>query len=326
MSTDAKHVPAEARPRKSAWQRGRFLAFLAVVSALLIVLHEHIPNRWVGLGSLVQTFAPWLGLAVPILIVLSLVRRSATAVLFVLLPLAAWLWQFGPQLLPEDRVTYDLVVVQHNLSDENADVAGTLADLLAEDPDLIALEEVTPELLPEVEAALTTAYPHHAVQGTVGLWSRLPLAEATPVDLRPAGVDASWDRGLRVVAQAPQGPVAVYVAHLPSARVGLRGLDAGARNASIGLLAAALAAEPVGTVVLAGDLNSELRDRALDPVLEHVGGSVHGFDLTFPARFPVVRVDQVLTREAEVVRTWTLGPTGSDHRPVVAYVSLPDPA
>ena len=46
-----------------------------------MLLHSRIPNRIGNLGSLTETFLPWLGLLVPVLLVLALVRRSATALI-----------------------------------------------------------------------------------------------------------------------------------------------------------------------------------------------------------------------------------------------------
>nr|BFF20982.1 hypothetical protein GCM10025730_45030 [Promicromonospora thailandica] len=98
MTVDARHAIHSSRPGKTAWQRGRLLALGSVLVAVLLVAHEYVPNRWGNLGSLVQTFLPWLGLAVPLGILAALLRRSALAVLAVLLPLAAWIWVFLPQL------------------------------------------------------------------------------------------------------------------------------------------------------------------------------------------------------------------------------------
>lgn len=315
-------------PGASAWRRGRLLAVLAILVALLLVGHEYVPNRYGRLGSLLDTFLPWLGAAVPVLLLLAVVRRSATAVLCALVPLFAWIWVFLPQLLPQEPVTYDLTVVQHNVSDENTDVEGTVEVLLATDPDVVALEELVEGNGAAFEAALEAGYPYSARQGTVGLWSRYPLVDVAPVNLQPTGVDASWDRGLRATARTPSGDVAVYVVHLPSTRVRLTGFDTAWRDESVGLLAQALAAEEAQAVVVAGDLNAELRDRALGPVLQHVTAPEHLFQLTYAPPVPVVRVDHVLAggagdAGARVVRSWALPRTGSDHLPVAAYVSLP---
>ena len=78
---------AEGRPRgnrggdargRTPWTRGRVLASLAVLVAGLLAFHSVVPNTVGNLGSLLETFLPWLGLAVPVLLGLALLRRSAT--------------------------------------------------------------------------------------------------------------------------------------------------------------------------------------------------------------------------------------------------------
>jgi hypothetical protein len=70
------------------------------------------------------------------------------AALATLLPVAAWLGVFGGHLVPPAGSPYDLIAVQHNVSDENADPAATVRELLKVRPGPIALEEVTPAALP----------------------------------------------------------------------------------------------------------------------------------------------------------------------------------
>jgi hypothetical protein len=51
-----------------------------------MLLHAKIPNRIGNLGSLVETFLPWSGLFIPVLLAGALWRRSAFAVAALLLP------------------------------------------------------------------------------------------------------------------------------------------------------------------------------------------------------------------------------------------------
>ena len=253
------------------------------------------------------------------LAVLAWWRRPAVALPFVLLPLAAWLAVFGGYLLPGDDAPADLVAVQHNVSDENPDPAGTVRDLLRAGPDLVALEEVT---RPEYGAALAAAgYPFHAEHGTVALWSRYPLTGAAPLDIRPRAFGADWNRGLRAVARTPHGDVAVHVVHLPSIRLGAGGLDCADRDESARLLGAALAAEPLDRVLLLGDLNGTVHDRGLAPVTDRLR-TARDFALSWPARTPVARIDQILGRSLTVTELWSLPRTGSDHLPVAARLRL----
>ncbi|KOU89372.1 endonuclease [Streptomyces sp. XY66] len=278
-----------------------------MLTAAVLTFHSAVPNAVGRLGSLLEAFLPWLGLAVPLLLVAALVRRSAVALVALLLPALAWLGQFGGLLLPAEHGGHGLTVVQHNVSDENPDPAGTAAALAGAAPDLIALEELTASALPAYEQALAPRYPHHAVEGTVGLWSKYPLTGVRRPDIKPAGIGEGWSRGLRAGVTTPRGEIAVYVAQL--------------RDESARLLGAAIAAEPVDRVVLLGDLNATVDDRGLAPVTSRMQAPRRGFALSWPAPFPVSRIDQVLARSATVAGIRTLPATGSDHLPVVARVT-----
>ncbi|UUU27847.1 endonuclease/exonuclease/phosphatase family protein [Streptomyces sp. DSM 40750] len=302
------------------------VAVLAVVTAGLLTFHRAVPNSVGRLGSLLEAFLPWLGLVAVVLLGPGLLRRSATALIALLLPVAAWTHIFGGLLLPGAKPgARDLVVVQHNVSDENTDPAGTARALADAEPDLIALEELVPEALPVYEKTLAPDYPHHAVRGTVGLWSKHPLTEARLVDIKPQGIAEEWSRGLRTLVHTPHGEIAVYVAHLPSVRVGVSGLASQRRDESADLLGRAVAAEKRDPVILLGDLNGTVEDRGLDPLTSRMNVAERGFALSFPAGFPLARIDQVMARSATVAHLRTLPATGSDHLPVAARITLGRP-
>ncbi|WP_412538136.1 endonuclease/exonuclease/phosphatase family protein [Longispora sp. K20-0274] len=295
---------------------------LAALVALLLVFHGVVPNTPGHVGSLLETYLPWLGLAVPVLLALALVRRAVPALLALVLPATAWLALFGGYLLPDDRPEHDLTVVQHNVNDENPDPTGTARALLATHADLIALEEVTPPAVESYAATLAPRYPHHVVVGTVGLWSRYPLTDARPVDIRPHDLGPDWNRGLRATAETPQGDIAVYVAHLPSVRLGPTGLRSARRDESATLLGAAIGAEPLPRVILLGDLNSTVDDRGLAPVTARMTVPDFGFAFSWPAALPVARIDQVFVRSMTVTALWTVPATTSDHVPVAAQIRI----
>lgn len=313
----------ETRPRRGSRKRGRVTAGLCLLVAVLLVFPGLVPNTPGRVGSLLETFLPWLGLAVPALLVVAVLRRSRLAAAALLLPAVAWLSLFGGMAVKGTAADGAFTVVQHNLSDVNPDPGATARALAGTDADLIALEELTAPALPAVEAALASGYPHHATRGTVGLWSKHPLTGVRLVDIRPEGVGEGWDRGLRATARTPEGEVAVYVAHLPSVRIGpTTGLTSGHRDESAALLAEALADEPLDRVVLLGDLNATLDDRGLAPVTSLMSRPDTGFAFSWPARLPLARIDQVLTRSSQVTALWTLPATTSDHLPVAARIRL----
>ncbi|MEE6263242.1 endonuclease/exonuclease/phosphatase family protein [Plantactinospora sonchi] len=320
---DRRTGPGTRPGRRFRPRRGHLLASVAVLLATLLVGHSRVPNTPGRLGSLLETFLPWLGLGVPVLLGIALLRRSVVALLALLLPGAAWLGLFGPDLVPADDPPHDVTAVQHNVSDENPDPAGTARALLDIRPDLVALQELTPAALPTYAATLAPELPHQAVYGTVGLWSRFPLTEVHPVDIRPEGFGPDWNRGLRATARTHRGDVAVYVTHLPSLRLGLRhGFRSGSRDESATLLGNMIVAEPLHRMLLLGDLNGTVDDRGLAPVTSRMTSTGPRFPFSWPAALPVARIDHVLARTATITHLWSLPATGSDHLPVAARVRL----
>ncbi|AVH59110.1 MULTISPECIES: endonuclease/exonuclease/phosphatase family protein [Streptomyces] len=310
------------RGDRGIWRRGLILAALAMILSVVMVLHAKIPNRIGNLGSLTETFLPWLGALVPVLLLLALVRKSATALIAVLLPAIVWLNLFGGLLTDKTANGGDLTVATHNVNADNPDPSGTARDVAASGADVLALEELTASAVPVYETALASTYKYHSVQGTVGLWSKYPLTFAQPVD-----IELGWTRAMRATVTTPAGQVAVYVAHLPSVRVKLEaGFTARQRDKSADALGEAIADEPLQRIVLLGDLNGTMNDRALNAVTAQMrstqGAAGSGFGFSWPTSFPMARIDQIMVRGVEPVTSWTLPGTGSDHLPIAARVKM----
>jgi vancomycin resistance protein VanJ len=310
------------RGDRRIWRRGVVVAVLALLVALAMVLHAQVPNSVGNLGSLTETFLPWLGIAIPLLLVLAIVRRSAIALIAVLVPTIVWLNLFGGLVTSKTGSGGDLMVVTHNVNADNADPSGTAGDVAASGADVVALEELTEAAVPVYEKALAATYPYHEVVGTVGLWSKYPMSATKPVDIK-----LGWERAMRSTVTTPEGPVAVYVAHLPSVRVKLEaGFTARQRDKSADALGEAIADEPIQDVVLLGDLNGTMNDRALNAVTAQMrstqGAAGDGFGFSWPASFPMARIDQIMVRGLEPMASWTLPATGSDHLPVAARVTI----
>jgi vancomycin resistance protein VanJ len=160
------------------------------------------------------------------------------------------------------------------------------------------------------------------VQGTVGLWSKYPMSGVKAVDIK-----LGWIRAMRAVVTTPAGRVAVYVAHLPSVRVKVEaGFTARQRDKSAIALGEAIAHEPVPRIALLGDLNGTMNDRALNAVTAQMrstqGAVGSGFGFSWPASFPMARIDQILVKDMDPESSWTLPATGSDHLPLAARVEI----
>lgn len=305
------------------WRRGWVIAVLAVLAAAVLMFHRSVPNSIGNLGSLVDTFLPWVGVAVPILGVAALVRRSATAGVALLLPTLLWGLMFGHLLLPGEAAggAYDVRVLSHNVDAANPAPKQTAQELLTADADVVALEELTAADLKVYKASFAKTYPYAVIRDTVALWSKFPVVETKSVD-----VGFAWTRALRAEVKTPKGTVAVYVAHLASVRVGTSGFTSDQRNDTIKALGRQIAADKSSGVIVMGDFNGTVNDRSLAPLTSGLrsaqGAAGTGFGFTWPAAFPMARIDHILVRGITPTKAWVMSSTGSDHRPVVAELRL----
>jgi vancomycin resistance protein VanJ len=294
-------------------RRGGLILVATVIVTALLLGHRFIPNVR-GLGSLIDTGAPFLGLGVPLLAVLAALRRSRIALAAVAVPTVVWVVLFGVSWWPSGGGgPARLRVASQNLRADNPDPAGTVAPLVASGVDLIALQEVTGGARTVLTETLRHEYPYQAVVSTVGLWSRFPIRDEAGVD-----TGLAWTRALRTVVAAPDGDVVVYVVHLGSARAG----HTSVRDRTVDALATRLRSDPAERLLVLGDLNTATTDRVIEPLTELLrdaqADAGRGPGFTWPAPLPVIRPDHVLYRgltavSAEVVRT-----PASDHRAVTA--------
>ncbi|MCP3788128.1 endonuclease/exonuclease/phosphatase family protein [Micromonospora sp. A3M-1-15] len=303
---------AAGEPAGRRGRRGLIVGVCAVLLAVLLVGHRAVPNVH-GLGSLVDSATPLLGLGVPLLALAALLRRSRPALLAVLLPAVVWAALYGGAWLPpaSGAGATSLRVASQNLRSGNPDPATTVDALADADPDLIGLQEVDDG--DRVAAALAGRYPHRATVSTVALWSRWPIREARGVD-----TGLGWERALRAVVAAPQGDLAVYVVHLGSARAG----HTATRDETVAALAATVRADDAPRLVVLGDLNTATTDRVFAP-LTHLlrdaqADAGQGFGFTWPADLPVTRPDHVLFRGLTPTAAGVLHTPDSDHRAVTA--------
>ncbi|MFG3131044.1 endonuclease/exonuclease/phosphatase family protein [Streptomyces tendae] len=118
-------------------------------------------------------------------------------------------------------------------------------------------------------------------------------------------------------------PVQVFVTHLDYRA------DPAVREAQVAdtrrIMARERAELPGARQFLLGDFNAEPSAPELAPLWKELRDAGAGTPDTYPAEAPVKRIDYVTVGEGVRVRTVAVPeqPTASDHRPVVADVSLP---
>lgn len=298
----------------------RFTAVLGAALALVLMSHALVPDV-AGLGLIVDTALPWLGLAVPLLLVGAFIARSRAAVASAVLAAIVWCLVFVPSVVPLSWTAppasdSQLTVASQNVEAGSGTAADSAAALAATGADVVALQEMDAESREAAGSVLDEVYPHRYGVGTVGVWSVYAIENAQMLDL-----GLGWKRGLAADLETPSGPVSIYVVHAASARPAAND----ERDVMLANLGEHLGRDENTRVVAIGDFNAGSSDRALGDVtaqLSEANQTDGGFGFTWPAGAPIVRLDHVFQRGMEVVTNTTMQVGGGDHLAVIATLNL----
>lgn len=300
-----------------------------------------------GLIELVEDFAPWLFAPVPLIVARAFRRRSVPMTVSALVATAAFGATWGRLFRPGPRRPCfrgpNLKVMTYNVLAWNESYASVAATIAAEDPDVVALQELSPGLALHLRDHLGDRYPYRVFRpepnpAGAGLMSRYPLRGVRSFKL--SAFRTRWTQ--RAVVDAPSGPVTIFNVHMriPRLLVVSRRRWLGAR---IGFSARRRRSEVrrflehlnrvEGPCLVLGDFNMTerspdyrmLRTRLGDTYRDLGRGFGHTFPrwLSFPRAlptpWPMLRLDYVWhspeLRPLEV----RIAPAGaSDHYPVVA--------
>ncbi|WP_082480124.1 endonuclease/exonuclease/phosphatase family protein [Agreia sp. Leaf283] len=319
-------TPRASPSRKRRPSGGRRALNAVVVAsslllAALIVLHNWVPDVG-GLGLLVDSAAPWLGVFIPLLIVLAAFARRGRPWAAVIVPVAAWGLVFGATIIPlkwtaPPASANTLTVASQNVEASSGTGAASAADLVATGAQVVAIQEMDAESSAQVSSVLDASYEYSYQVGTVGLWSSYPILNAQPWDL-----GLGWQRALAADLETPEGLVSIYVIHAASARIG----DHADRDEMLKNLADVLPNDENDRVIAVGDFNAASTDRAFKPILSQLNEPNQSdglFGFTWPATpFPLARLDHFLQRGLDVTSNTVIPAGGSDHLAIVATVNL----
>ena len=208
--------------------------------------------------------------------------------------------------------------------DGRHDLERILALIRRADPDVLALQEVDSRRAPGAEhpvAMLERVLGHHGVaaaaittpDGDYGqvLLSRWPMTETEVHDISIPGREPR--RAITGIVHAPAGQLFVLATHL-----GLKLIE---RHRQCRQLAA-LATKSTLTTVVMGDFNDWMSPGSVQNVLARKlpGRTRHR---TFPARFPLLKLDRIYCRPASALLSSRLDPAArsiSDHLPIIAEI------
>lgn len=299
------------------------LAVVCVVLSLALVLAAH---RWIpdagGLRLVIESGLPWLGVAIPVLLIFALISHSKGAIAAVIVPAVVWAVAFVPALLPLSSsaapadAASTLTVASQNVEADSGTAADSASALAATGAQVIALQEMDDAARAEVDAVLDDRFAYSYGIGTVGLWSTYPIENAQMLDL-----GLGWQRGIAADLSTPVGLVSIYVIHAASARPD----DHADRDTMLANLADYAERDPNSRLIMMGDFNAGTSDRnltALTDQLAEPNQSGGGLGFTWPAGFPLTRPDHVLIRGMDATSNTTLRAGASDHLALVTTLSL----
>jgi endonuclease/exonuclease/phosphatase (EEP) superfamily protein YafD len=271
--------------------------------------------------------------------------RGYKRTLLLILPVWIYSFLFYPYLYPTFAGSAasepDLTVMTYNVLYSNLDYDAVANVIRTYDPDVIALQEVMPEMMDALNDRLSEEYPYsiHGTNddyGVTAIFSQYPLSEMRVIDLVE-------DRRV-VIARADVDGQPVTFASVHLRAYGLNWVRpitdvpkeivrrTEAQNHQTEILWEELHSEP-GTVIIGCDCNSKqtsssyrLLDEWLDSAAYQVGWRVPGVSLPGAKQdTSLERIDFIWYRgELEPFGAFEIQDSGgSDHLPILAFFELP---
>jgi vancomycin resistance protein VanJ len=341
-----QHTPGSSGPRA---RRHRLLDGLVwsyglLLLAVLITRYGLGDRTWWSFAAnalLLYAFLP-----APLVLLIVAFRRQREGYVVIGLSVLLFAWHWGALFVPRGGTPHamgkEFRVMSYNALGFNPNTAATIRVIREVDADIVALQEVSPEHADAFEQALSESYPYrlldprHGVTGS-GILSRYPLRK---IDVSPLD-RVAWI-GTPMVVELDVGTERLTFVnfHTVAGPANARVRDEQARAL------ADFAKAHATPLILTGDLNATDQNAAHAIITRTMRDAWReagwGFGHTFPGEptperggsrpvllgVPVptwlVRIDYIFHSDTLETVAARMGPDagGSDHRPVVATLSL----
>ncbi len=256
-------------------------------------------------------------------------NRNFSLLLVALALLNAWFvlpWYVGDDRAGVVAGGASMKILQANVLRGNKETAALLAQIAAEKPDIVILQEMTPPWLKAMQS-LSAEFPYSIAEAQdgafgIGLFSKLPLEDARIVHAPPVDLPE-----IRVTVVLGEQRIILMSAH-PMPPIGRASIEA--RNVQLAALGKELGAAARPTVLI-GDLNISMWASTFRAFEESSGlrNGRKGFGIipTFPVFLPIagIPIDHCLVSEGIEVLEFRRGArTGSDHWPIIVTLALTD--
>lgn len=306
----------------------------------LYLLLRLLTGEYLWPVALANAFTPWLLMPGFLVLAAAVLLRDRLAAALGAIPALAFIWLYGGLLIPPAGVASAeqdtrLRVMVYNVAYHSADPDQLIDAVLSQQADIVGFNELGVGQAEFLDAALADTYPYRVfypdgVRGK-GLVSKYPIIE----DSGPLSFNTFMTHQFTTIDVNGQS-MRVLIAHPPRPvmRGGYYRYPDGVMADFERLIAEATTGAPT---ILMGDFNSTdqttqyglLIDAGLSDSFREVGW---GLGLTYPERglaagsldLPrAVRIDYIFhTDDFTALRAWVGPDGGSDHRPVLADLTL----
>ena len=294
--------------------------------------------------ALINSYAVWLFVPVPLLLLSGILRKAGKrALLWLLIPLLVFAFLYGHLFWfngrgDEGSAGYLLTAMSYNILFSNQEFDAIADEIRAANADIVGLQEVTSEQAIALERVLGDEYPFFYRPDTgrrnnAALMSKFPIEQMIAIDFPPRQL------ALHAVVTVDEQPVHVFVTHLmPNQLAQLdedQALSAKARDRFnfrlVEVTNLQLEMERIADpVLLLCDCNLTdtswaygRLDEFLDDSFAEAGWGLGHTGLIPYLPFPTYRIDYVWHSQQFTAVSATRGNrAGSDHLPVIATLSL----
>jgi vancomycin resistance protein VanJ len=321
------------------------------VVTVLVVLYSAPVAAWLffrlwkgeawPLVGLLNAVGVWWFVPLLVLLPVALLAKARQASVMALLILLAALPLVGPDFVPGAPPSAPgeaprLRVLTYNALISSLDFDAVETMIRAEQPDVVAIQELSHEMADEISARVGETYPHRLLNPWsdprgIGLWSRYPIVNSSTRSLE------LWENWAQVAQLDVEGrTVHLWNVHLWP--IGTLDREAFSENLvrqhqQAEELSAAVASLE-GSVLVVGDLNASPTNRTYGILSQTLDDAwrraAFGPGFTFPAPgsalpgvLPFLRIDYLWVKGPLVpLEVRILDDSGSDHLPLVGDFAL----
>lgn len=329
--------------RRILWRISFGLCLIYVTSLVTYVFFRGVPADSPWWLDLLNVTTPYLFIPGILLLPLALLAVSRPLKLLSILPVILFVSLYGGSFMPKPQSTPPagdtLTVMTHNVEAVNPDPERIAQAILESDPDIVALQELRPEMAETLSVRLSNEYRYQALlpltnYSGVGVFSRFPIEKAesfTAGHLAQHLIIDVYGRKVNLFNFHLRPPDIQLMGRSTLLPNMIRSFDTQSQKKQVATMMEKVGAA-AGPILVIGDFNITDQSRQYGQVTQDLIDTFRetgwGLGHTFPANtrfvpFPLLRIDYMFhSREFVGLDARVGNGTNSDHLPLTARFSL----